>query len=579
MSNTASARDGRPNGDEARRMTGAHMVCESLLRHGVDTIFGYPGGAVTPFYDALPDFPQLKHVLVRHEQAAAHAADGYARATGRVGACVATSGPGATNLVTGIATAYLDSSPIIAITGQVPTSQIGKDAFQEIDITGITLPITKHNYLVLDLGDVPHTVTEAFHIATTGRPGPVLIDLPKNVLGGVGDYRFTEKAERRGYRPSVHGNPRQIKQAARLIRKAQRPLILAGHGVILGNAHEEVRQLAECANMPVLTSLLGLGGFPGSHRLSLGLVGMHGMANNNRALQHCDLVIAIGTRLSDRTTGRTTTFAHDAQVVQIDVDPAEIGKNIGVDVPIVGDIATVLRALLQEGVEVEHPQWVEETRAGREESERQARARASGGQLAHPHAVIAGLRKVTRDDAIIVTDVGQNQMWAAQFYSYERPRSFISSGGLGTMGFGLPAALGAKLGCPDNQVWCVTGDGGLQMNMQELATIMQEKAAVKIALINNGYLGLVRQLQEFFHERRYSGIQLSGPDFIKIAEAYGIPARRVMANEEIDEAYAWADKTEGPVLLEFLVQKDLNVFPMVPPGHSLEEMIEEGVGG
>lgn len=557
--------------DEIRRLSGAQMVCESLVREGVEVLFGYPGGAVTPFYHALPEFP-LRHVLVRHEQAAAHAADGYARATGKAGVCVATSGPGATNLVTGIATAYLDSSPVIALTGQVPTGQIGKDSFQEIDITGITLPITKHNYLVLDVREVAHTVKEAFYLARSGRPGPVLIDLPKNVLSAQGAYVYPESVSLRSYRPSVHGNMRQIRQAANLIRKAERPLILVGRGVQLAGANEAMRQLAEEGDIPVLSTLLGLGSFPGSNPLFLGLVGMHGFVHGNRALQACDLVIAIGTRLSDRTTGKTATFARKARVVQIDVDPAEIGKNIGVDVPIVGDIASVLRSLLQEGVKGNHAPWVAEARRWREEAAAEAPRRGNGH--AHPQAVIEGLNKETHGEAIVVTDVGQNQMWAAQYYVYDRPGGFISSGGLGTMGFGLPAAMGAKLGRPNDPVWAVVGDGGLQMNIQELATVVQERAAVKIALMNNGYLGLVRQLQEFFHDGRYSGIQLSGPDFVKVAEAYGVPARRVERDDEIAAACAWASAVDGPAFLEFVVEPDANIYPMVPPGQSLEDMIE-----
>jgi acetolactate synthase-1/2/3 large subunit len=560
------------SGEAVERMNGAHMTCEALVREGVEVLFGYPGGAVTPFYDALPDFPQLRHVLVRHEQASAHAADGYARATGKVGVCVATSGPGATNLVTGIATAYLDSSPIIAITGQVPTGQIGKDAFQEIDITGITLPITKHNYLVLNVNEVAHTVKEAFHIARTGRPGPVLVDLPKNVLSAEGRFVYPASVELRGYKPSVHGNARQVRQAASLIRHAKRPVVLVGRGVQLSEAHEALRQLAEEGDIPVLSTLLGLGSFPGSSPLSLGLVGMHGLAHGNRALSASDLVIAIGTRLSDRTTGRTASFASKAKVIQIDVDPAEIGKNIGVDVPIVGDIASVLQAILREGVKGDRGDWATQARRWREEAAAEAPRRGNGH--AHPQAVIEGLNRETRGEGIIVTDVGQHQMWAAQYFVHDRPGGFISSGGLGTMGFGLPAALGAKLGRPNDSVWAVVGDGGLQMNIQEMATVVQERAAVKIALMNNGYLGMVRQLQEFFHAGRYSGIQISGPDFCKVAEAYGIPARRVERDEQIAEAYAWASSIDGPALVEFLIEPEENVYPMVPPGQSLEQMIE-----
>ena len=560
----------RRGAEEERVLSGAQMVCRALVNEGVEIVFGYPGGAVTPLYDALPDFP-LRHVLVRHEQAAAHAADGYARATGKVGVCLSTSGPGATNLVTGIATAYLDSSSIVAITGQVPTSQIGKDAFQEIDITGITLPITKHNYLVLGVDEVPRVMKEAFHLSRTGRPGPVLVDLPKNVLSAQGKFAYPAAVELRGYRPSVAGNARQVRQAAALIKAAERPLILAGRGANLAGAHEELRRLAEEGDIPVLSTLLGLGAFPGSHPLFVGLIGMHGYAYANRAMCACDLVIAIGTRLSDRTTGKTATFARQARVVQIDVDPAEIGKNIGVDVPIVGDIANVLGALLREGVSGKHSEWLAQLRAWREEAA-EATRRCNGH--VSPQTVIESLHRQTGGRAIIVTDVGQHQLWAAQFYTYDRPSSFISSGGLGTMGFGLPAALGAKLGRPEENVWAVVGDGGFQMNIQELATVVQEGAAVKIALLNNGYLGMVRQLQELFHDRRYSGISLSGPDFVKVGEAYGVPARRVVRNDEVAAALAWADAEEGPALVEFVIEPEENVYPMVPPGRSLEEMIE-----
>ncbi|MHB9090181.1 MAG: biosynthetic-type acetolactate synthase large subunit, partial [Chloroflexota bacterium] len=541
-----------------------------LEREGVDLIFGYPGGALTPFYDALPDHP-LRHVLVRHEQASAHAADGYARATGKVGVCVATSGPGATNLVTGIATAYLDSSAVVALTGQVPTSQIGKDSFQEIDITGITLPITKHNYLVLDVADVPAAVKGAFYLARTGRPGPVLVDLPKDVLAAPGAFTYPDTIEMRGYRPSVQGNARQVKQAAALIRAAKRPLILVGRGAHLAGAHAELRELAEVGNVPVLSTLLGLGAFPGTHPLFVGLIGMHGCAHGNRALSEADLVIAIGTRLSDRTTGKAAGFARRARVVQIDVDPAEIGKNIGVDIPIVGDIRHVLTALLRFGVVGDRSAWLSQVNRWCEEAAEAPRQ--SNGHVS-PQGAIEGLYQATGGDAIVVTDVGQHQLWAAQYFRYDKPGSFISSGGLGTMGFGLPAALGAKLGRPDDTVWAVVGDGGLQMNIQELATVVQEGAAVKIALLNNGYLGMVRQLQEFFHAGRYSGILLSGPDFVKVADAYGIPGRRVERDADIAAAYRWAMDVDGPALVEFVIEPEENVYPMVPPGRSLEEMIE-----
>ncbi|MHB1130778.1 MAG: biosynthetic-type acetolactate synthase large subunit [Chloroflexota bacterium] len=569
MTSKGRAQAEQHQGKERRVLNGAQMTCEALLLEGVDTLFGYPGGAITPFYHTLHDYP-LRHVLVRHEQAAAHAADGYARATGKVGVCVATSGPGATNLVTGIATAYLDSSPIVAITGQVSTTMVGKDCFQEIDITGITLPITKHNYLVLNVADVPATMKEAFHLARTGRPGPVLVDLPKDVQTAKGAFHYPSSTELRGYRPSVAGNARQVRQAAALIRAAERPLILAGRGVNLAGAAPELLALAEAGDIPVLTTLLGLGAFPGSHPLFSGLLGMHGYSYANRALSSADLVIAVGTRFSDRTTGKTSGFAEQAKVVHIDVDPAEIGKNIGVDVPIVGDVRVVLEAMLGEGISGQHPEWLKLVRSFRAEAEDSPRKH--NGHVS-PQEAIQELHRQTAGDAIVVTDVGQHQLWAAQNYLYERPGSFISSGGLGTMGFGLPAALGAKIGRPDDEVWAVCGDGGLQMNIQELATVVQEDANVKIALLNNGYLGMVRQLQEFFHERRYYGTALLGPDFVKVSEAYGIPARRVERDDDIAAALAWARALPGPALVEFVIDPEENVYPIVPPGKSLEDMI------
>ncbi|MDA8220101.1 MAG: biosynthetic-type acetolactate synthase large subunit [Dehalococcoidales bacterium] len=556
--------------EEARVLSGAQMVCESLVREGVEVIFGYPGGAITPFYHALPDYP-IRHVLVRHEQAAAHAADGYARATGKTGVCVATSGPGATNLVTGIATAYLDSSSVVAITGQVPTTQVGKDAFQETDITGITLPITKHNYLVLDVSEIPRTVKEAFHLSQTGRQGPVLIDLPSDVQRAKGKYVYPADVDLRGYRPSVAGNARQVRQAVKLLRTAERPVILVGRGAHLGGAYDELIRLAEEANVPVFSTLMGLGAFPGSHPLFYGLVGLHGLAYANRALCNCDLVMVIGARLSDRTTGNPRSFAKQARLIHIDVDPAEIGKNVGVDVPIVGDVRRVLEALLHEGVRRDKDGWLEQMNIWREEG---ADVPWPGDGHVSPQTAIRRLHQETKGEAVIVTDVGQHQLWAARYYDYDRPRSFISSGGLGTMGFGLPAAVGAKIGRPDANVWVVCGDGGLQMTIQEMATVVQEGLDIKIALLNNGYLGMVRQLQEFFHDRRYSGTALLGPDFVRVAEAYGIAGRRVERDEEVSEALRWANAVDGPALVEFVIEPEANVYPMVSPGKSLEDMIE-----
>jgi len=558
---------------ELEILSGGQMVCKALVREGVEVVFGYPGGQVIPLYHVLPEFP-LRHVLVRHEQAAAHAADGYARATGRVGVCIATSGPGATNLVTGLATAYLDSTPMVAITGQVPTSLLGRNSFQEVDTCGITRPVTKANFLVADVREVATVMREAFRLAQSGRPGPVLVDLPRDVQVARGPFYHVPAGDMRGCRSNLVGNPRQVQQAAALLRTAKRPLLLAGHGAQLAGAHEELRRLAETANVPVVSSLMGLGSFPGSHPLYFGLVGMHGRAYANRALCECDLVVALGTRLGDRTTAKASTFARQAKLVHVDVDPAEIGKNVPADVPIVGDVRGVLRALLGEdlrGEGEERRAWLAQLAAWRKEAQpapRQRRGRVS------PQDVIAALHRHTAGQATIVTDVGQHQLWAAQHYTYDRPRSYISSGGLGTMGFGLPAAMGAKIACPEADVWAVCGDGGLQMNIQELATLAQEGTAVRIALLNNGYLGMVRQWQELFYEKRYSSTPLLGPDFVRVAEAYGVPARRVERDEEVAPALAWASAVDGPALLEFVVEREENVFPMVPPGGSLHEVME-----
>ena len=518
-------------------LTGAQIVCESLIKEGVEVIFGIPGGALLPFYDTLPQYPQLRHILVRHEQGAAHSADGYARASGKPGVCFATSGPGATNLVTGIATAHLDSSPVIAITGQVARPFIGKDAFQEIDITGITLPITKHNYLVLSADELAGVIKEAFYIATTGRPGPVLIDIPKDVFTEQADYHYPAKVNLPGYKPTLRGHPAQIKKAAQLINQATRPIIVAGRGIIISKAYEELKELAEKAQIPVITTLLGIGSFPENHLLSLGMLGMHGMAYANLAVDNADLLIAIGMRFDDRATAEVSGFAPNAQIIHIDIDPAEIGKNVRVDVPIVGDCKNILRELNKQVASQSHPDWI-----GRLEDWRQEHPSTYIRDCEEliPQYVIRSISEVTDGDAIIVTGVGQHQMWAAQHFCYKKPNSLISSGGLGTMGFDLPAAIGAKIACPEETVWSISGDGSFQMTMQELATIAQEKTAVKIAIMNNGYLGMVRQWQEFFYERRYVATPLSGPDFVKIAEAYGIPGLRVKSRDRGGPCY-----TEG----------------------------------
>ncbi|MBE9482723.1 MAG: biosynthetic-type acetolactate synthase large subunit [Chloroflexi bacterium] len=553
------------------KMTGAQILCESLVREGVEVMFGILGGAILPFYDTLTQYPQLRHILVRHEQGAAHAADGYARVTGKVGVCLATSGPGATNLVTGIANAYLDSVAMVAITGQVARPFIGKDAFQEIDITGITLPITKHNYIVLDVGSLARIVKEAFYLANSGRPGPVLIDIPRDVQVEQAEFHYPSQVNLPGYKPTLQGHSTQIKKAAKLINEAERPLIIAGRGVVISGAYAELKQLAETAQIPVVTTLLGISCFPESHILSLGMLGMHGMAYANLAVDATDVLIAIGMRFDDRATAKVSAFAPHARIVHIDIDPAEIGKNVRVDVPIVGDVKNVLDAVNKLVISTEHINWFRQIDDWRKEHPSIV-IRESEGLL--PQYVIRQIYEVTKGEAIIVTGVGQNQMWAAQHYWYDKPNSFISSGGLGTMGFELPAAMGAKVGCPDEIVWCIAGDGGFQMTIQELATIVKEKVAVKIAIINNGFLGMVRQWQELFYERRYVATPLSSPDFVKVAEAYGLPGLRVTRKEEVVPAIEQAMEYQGPFLIDFMVEPEENVYPMVPPGASLAEVME-----
>jgi len=537
----------------------------------VDVIFGFPGGALLPFYDTLAKYSQIRHILVRHEQGAAHAADGYARAGSRVGVCLATSGPGATNLVTGIACAYLDSSPVIAITGQVARPFIGKDAFQEIDITGITLPITKHNYLVMSAAEVARAMKESFYIASTGRPGPVLLDIPRDVFTEETIFSYPDKVDLAGYKPVLRGHPVQIKKAAKLINDASRPLIISGRGVIISQACQELKELAEKAQMPVITTLLGIGGFPESHVLSFGMMGMHGMAYANMAVEASDLIVAIGMRFDDRATAKVSGFAPGAKVVHIDVDPAEIGKNVKVDVPIVGDARYVLQALNKLVATQNRVSWVRQIEEWREQHPC-TKVRDCPELL--PQYVVRKIYEVTSGKSIVVTGVGQNQMWSAQYFWYNKPNQFISSGGLGVMGFELPAAMGAKVACPQDTVWCVAGDGGFQMTIQELGTIVQEKLAVKIAIINNGYLGMVRQWQELFYGRRYVATPLSNPDFVKIAEAYGMPGLRVSDRKLVVSAIERAMAHEGPFLIDFVVEPEENVYPMVPPGASLAEILE-----
>lgn len=557
------------------RLNGARMLIESLKNEGVDTVFGYPGGAVLNIYDALFD-SELRHILTRHEQGAAHAADGYARVTGKPGVCIATSGPGATNLVTGIATAHMDSIPIVAFTGQVGTSLIGRDSFQEADITGITLPITKHNYLVQDIKELPRVIKEAFHIATTGRPGPVLVDLPKDITIADADYDYPDEVNLPGYKPTYTGHLRQIADAADLINEAKRPVLYVGGGVVSSGASHELHDLATKANVPVTMTLMGLGGFPGDHFLSLGMLGMHGTQYANYAVTECDLLIAIGARFDDRVTGRVEAFAPNAKIIHVDIDPAEIGKNVKVDVPIVGDVKHVLKALNAKVRDTDRKEWV-----GRVIEMKEAYPLSYDKEpgMIKPQQVVEAIHEVTNGEAIIATEVGQNQMWAAQYYKFLHPRTFVSSGGLGTMGYGLPAAIGAKIGRPDKAVFNIAGDGSIQMNIQELGTAVQYGVAVKVAILNNGYLGMVRQWQELFYHKRYAETHLEGhnPDFVKLAEAYGACGFRVDRPENIMPILEEAMSIDSvPVVIDFRVSPEENVYPMVPVNGTLDSMI---VGG
>jgi acetolactate synthase-1/2/3 large subunit len=552
-----------------RRLTGSQILCECLVREGVTVLWGYPGGAILPFYHTLPEYP-LRHILVRHEQGAVFAANGYARSTGNVGVCVATSGPGATNMVTGIADALMDSVPLVAITGQVATSLIGKDAFQEIDTTGITLPITKHNYLVERAEDLPRIVREAFYIARNGRPGPVLIDVPKDVQQAEADFVWPEEVRVRGFRPTLQGNHRQIRQAAELLAQSERPVLLAGHGVVISQAYAELRELAEKAQIPVITTLHGVSCFPESHELSFGMTGMHGAAYANKSIVECDLLIGVGMRFDDRVTGRVAGFAPKAKVIHIDIEPAEIGKNVKVTVPIVGDCRNVLASLGREVQPARHEAWLAQLQEWRRQMP-MTHIRETERLL--PQHVIRDIHEVTKGRALVVSDVGQHQMWAAQHFWYDLPNSFFSSGGLGAMGYCLPASMGVKFGRPEETVWAVIGDGGFQVTLQELATIVQDNLAVKIAIVNNGYLGMVRQWQQFFYDRRYSASPISGPDFVKLAEAYGIPAARVTRKAESVAAIRQAMATDGPFLIDFVVEEEENVYPMIPPGGALSDII------
>ena len=551
--------------------TGAKILVEGLQREGVGTIFGYPGGVVLPIYDELYD-SSLRHILVRHEQAAAHAADGFARASGRVGVCLATSGPGACNLVTGIATAYMDSVPIVAITGQVPTGLLGNDAFQESDITGITLPVTKHNYLVKRTEDLGRIVREAFFIAGTGRKGPVLIDIPKDVSMKLIDYSYpeAEPVTLRGYQPTVRGHAKQIDKALDLIFEAEQPIIYAGGGVIASDASAELLKLAESLVIPVTTTLMGLGAVPCDHPLNLGMLGMHGTRSANYAVTESDLLVAIGARFDDRVTGKLDTFASHARIIHIDIDPAEIGKNKRVDVPIVGDVKSVLQDMLAKVQKKKaYDRWLARIR-GWQEKHPLVYCRDAG---LPPQYVIEQLSDLLKGEGIIVSEVGQNQMWTAQYYCFRKPRTWITSGGLGTMGYGFPAAMGACLACPDQVVFDIAGDGSFQMNIQELSTVAANNIPVKVAILNNRFLGMVRQWQELFHNRRYSYTELAPVDFVKVANAYGVEGIRVDSCEEVLPALKAAIACEGPFVLDFRVEREENVFPMVPAGAAINEMI------
>ena len=557
-----------------RKITGAEIFWESLMHEGVEVVFGYPGGAALPIFDALGKYPEIHLVLVRHEQGAAHAADGYARASGKVGVALATSGPGATNLVTGIANAMMDSIPTVFITAQVSSHLIGYDAFQEVDVTGITLPITKHNYLVTNVNELGQVIKEAFYIAGSGRPGPVLIDIAKDAQQNAIEWEYDPMpVQMSGYRPDMSPLADDFGQAVEMIKHAKRPLILAGHGVLMSNAMDELRYFAEITQTPVAMTLLGLGCFPDSHPLNLGMMGMHGEAWVNHAIQECDLLIAMGMRFDDRVTGDLKTYAQNAKKIHFEIDPAEIDKNVRVDLALVGDLRESLIQLNPQLSALEHPLWLEFINESRlEAGTRDIQNMFDDGHLRAPH-VIYDLWKHTDGNAIIVTDVGQHQMWAAQYYKHEQPNTSITSGGLGTMGFGLPAAVGAKMACPEKEVWLIVGDGGFQMTQMELQTIAQEGIKINIALINNGFLGMVRQWQEFFYESRYHGTPLTSPDFVKIVDAHGLVGMRVTERKEVESAIEWARQQPGTSLIEFRVEAEDAVYPMVPAGAALHQMI------
>src|ERR1051325_7911210 len=553
---------------EKKTLTGSRILWECLEREGVHSVFGYPGGAILPAYDALKH-SNIHHILVRHEQGATHMADGFARATGGEGVAVATSGPGATNMVTGIATAMMDSSPIVCITGQVGSKLLGSDAFQETDITGVTLPITKHNYLITRADEVASVVREAFYVAKSGRPGPVLIDITKDAQQSSAEFDWEAAAPKmRGYRPDLSPAKTEYVKALELIKNAKRPLILAGHGILVSGAEMEVQMFAERASVPVAMTLLGLGALPASHQLNLGMMGMHGEAWVNTAIQEADLLLAFGMRFDDRVTGNVKTYAPNSKKIHIEIDPAEINKNIKVDVPLVGDLRKILKELLPHVEAVDRRDWTARINELKGDSAvRDIQNLPDSGHLYAAH-VINDLWRLTEGNAIVVTDVGQHQMWEAQYYKHDSPRSLITSGGLGTMGFALPAAIGAKMACPEKEVWVVVGDGGFQMTMCELATAVQEGLDLNICIVNNGYLGMVRQWQEFFYEKRYAATLITGPDFVKLAEAFGVQGKAVEQRADVESAVTNARRHRGVSLIDFRVEQEDSVYPMVPAGGS-----------
>ncbi len=561
-------------------MTGSKILIESLLKEGVDTIFGYPGGAVLNIYDELFNYrDKLNHILVRHEQGAAHAADGYARATGKVGVVLVTSGPGATNTITGIATAYMDSVPMVIITGQVPTSLIGNDAFQEADTVGITRPCTKHNYLVRDVKDLARIVKEAFYIASTGRPGPVLIDIPKDITSNVAEFDYPESIEMRSYNPTYFGHHVQILKVVNELLKAEKPMFYIGGGVINSNAAVELKEIAEMIDLPIVSTLMGLGGFPSEHSLFFGMLGMHGTYAANTGISNADFIVAVGSRFDDRVTGKVDEFGRNAKFAHIDIDPSSIGKNVKIDIPVVGDVKSVLRSMIEilalkskeiESTQYKRMKWLEELNMYKYEHPLSYKMT----DIIKPQYVVEKIYELTNGEAIIATEVGQNQMWTAQFYKFKKPRSLLTSGGLGTMGYGFPAAIGAQVAYPDRTVFDIAGDGSIQMNIQELATAVQYNLPIKIAIINNNFLGMIRQWQELFYEKRYSFSNLNvNPDFVKLAESYGAVGLRAKKPEEVEDILKTALSIKKPVIMDFVVAQEEGVYPMVTPGSPITGML------